>query len=180
MGHYIEADGIKPLPAIVQPILEYHIPQSAKSLRRLLGMINYYCRFIPKCSSMLKPFTSLLQSHPKQVVLPPPALDSFHAGKTAIANATLLFHHNPDPHSELSLRTDASQAAAGAVLQQTSNRIPRLLAFFFGSYNPLRYRTFRPQTARSLFVHQTIPVFFWRQTVCNLYGSKTLNTCPPK
>ena len=33
---------------------------------------------------MLQPLTDLLQSNPKQLVLPPPALDSFHAAKTAI------------------------------------------------------------------------------------------------
>ena len=45
---------------------------------------------------MLQPLTDLLQANPKQLVLPPHALDSFHA---AIANATMLFHYNPDPHS---------------------------------------------------------------------------------
>ena len=56
----------------------------------------------------------------------------------------MLFHYNPDPHSELSLRTDASQVAVGAVLQQTSNGIPRPLAFFSRKLQPaqMRYSTF--------------------------------------
>ena len=130
LGHIIGADGIKPLPSKVEAILEYPAPQSLKSLRRFLGIISYYCRFIPNCSAMLQLLTDLLQANPKQLVLPQHALDSFHAAKTAISNATMLFHYNPDPHSELSLRTDASEVAVGAVLQQTSNGIPRPLAFF--------------------------------------------------
>ena len=56
----------------------------------------------------------------------------------------MLFHYNPDPHSELSLRTDASQVAVGDVLQQISNGIPRPLAFFSRNLQPaqMRYSTF--------------------------------------
>ena len=60
LGHYIDADGIKPLPSKVQAILEHPAPQSLKSLRRFLGIINYYCRFIPNCSAMLQTLTDLL------------------------------------------------------------------------------------------------------------------------
>ena len=144
LGHHIDADGIKPLASKVQAITEYPLPQSLKSLRRFLGIINYYCRFIPDCSSVLQPLTDLLQANPKHLVLSPTAIDAFTAAKTAIANAAMLFHYNSDPNSELSIRTDASQVAVGAVLQQTSNGLHRPLAFFSRKLQPAqtRYSTF--------------------------------------
>ena len=108
----------KPLRAKVQLISKYPVPQSLKSLRRLLGINNYYYRFIPNCSAMLQPLTYLLYSNPKQLALPPLALDYFHAAKSHIASATMLFHYSPGPQSELSVRSDVSQVAVGAVPQQ--------------------------------------------------------------
>ena len=56
----------------------------------------------------------------------------------------MLLHYNPHPYSELSLRIDAPQVAVDAVLQQTSNGIPRPLAFFSRKLQPaeMRYSTF--------------------------------------
>ncbi|MBM6549403.1 reverse transcriptase family protein, partial [Streptococcus dysgalactiae] len=113
LGHCISAEGIKPLSTKVQAIVEYPPPTSLHSLRRFSGIINYYCRFIPNCSELLQPLTDLLQSNPKQLVLPPPAIEAFNAAKSAIANATMLAHFNPDPHAELSLRAAAPQVAVG-------------------------------------------------------------------
>ena len=151
LGHHIDADGIKPLASKVRAIVDYPLPQSLKSLRRFLGIINYYCRFIPDCSSALQPLTDLLQSDPKHLVLSPAAIDAFNVAKSAIANATMLYHYDPNPTSELSLRTDASQVAIGAVLQQTSNGINRPLAFSPGSYNPPSPATVHSVANYSLF-----------------------------
>jgi hypothetical protein len=35
-------------------------PQDIKLLKLFLGMINFYCRFLPNCGQVLKPLTNLL------------------------------------------------------------------------------------------------------------------------
>nr|CUU97467.1 gag pol polyprotein [Hymenolepis microstoma] len=55
LGHHINGRGIKPLPEKTQSILNYPTPQSVKSLRRFLGVVNYYGRFISNCAHILQP-----------------------------------------------------------------------------------------------------------------------------
>ena len=57
-----------------------------------------------------------MHKYPLQSLLPPLALDSFNAAKTTITNVIMLFHYDPDPHSELSLLIDVSEVAVGVVL----------------------------------------------------------------
>nr|CDS25719.1 gag pol polyprotein [Hymenolepis microstoma] len=50
LSHHINGRGITSLPEKTQSIMDYPIPQSVKSLRRLLGVVNYYGRFMPNCA----------------------------------------------------------------------------------------------------------------------------------
>ena len=47
LGHTVNAFGIKPLAERVDAIIEVPLPGTVKALRRYLGMINFYRRFIP-------------------------------------------------------------------------------------------------------------------------------------
>ena len=48
LGHSIDHKGIRPLPQKLSIIADYPVPQSLEQLRRFLGLINYYRRFIPR------------------------------------------------------------------------------------------------------------------------------------
>ncbi|GFW94147.1 hypothetical protein TNCV_1978871 [Trichonephila clavipes] len=50
LGHLITPDGIKPLPDKVQAVLDYKQPETAGSLRKFLGLLNFYRRFLPKAA----------------------------------------------------------------------------------------------------------------------------------
>ena len=65
LGHRINSSCISPVPDKIDAIKEYPVPQSIKSLRRFLGIINYYCRFIPRCADLLSPLTDLLKLKPE-------------------------------------------------------------------------------------------------------------------
>ena len=43
----LSAEDISPLPSAVDAIVNFVRPEKQKALRRYLGMINYYHRFIP-------------------------------------------------------------------------------------------------------------------------------------
>ncbi|KAL1123573.1 hypothetical protein AAG570_002649 [Ranatra chinensis] len=59
----ITREGIGPARQKVQGILVAGIPQNQTEIRRVLGMINYYRRFIPNAAEVCKPLTAALQKN---------------------------------------------------------------------------------------------------------------------
>ena len=59
LGH-VFAEGISPLPSAVDAIVNFVKPEKQRALRRYLGMVNYYHRFIPHCAAKLTPLNNLL------------------------------------------------------------------------------------------------------------------------
>ena len=60
LGHHVCAEGISPLPSAVDAIVNFVKPEKQRALRRYLGMVNYYHRFIPQCEAKLTPLNNLL------------------------------------------------------------------------------------------------------------------------
>ena len=81
-----------PLPEKIKSIVDYPVPQSIKSLRRCLGMVTYYCRFIPNCIQILHPLTDLLKCSAKHFTMTPEAEAVFATMKQHISNLTKLSH----------------------------------------------------------------------------------------
>nr|VZH94048.1 unnamed protein product [Spirometra erinaceieuropaei] len=118
LGHYVDQHGITPLTEKVQCILSFPVPNTLAQLRRLIGLMNYYRRFIPHCAAILAPLTDLLKSKAKPIELSPAAHTAFEEAKKVLADATMLHHLSSDAHAQLILTTDASSSAVGAVLHQ--------------------------------------------------------------
>lgn len=121
LGHYIDAQGIQPVKEKVSAIQKMVTPKTVKELRRYLGMLNFYRRFIPHAAETLIPLYDLLVHHSKMRKNTPLAWSSwaemaFRDAKQALAGAALLAY--PAPGAEISLAADASDVAIGAVLQQ--------------------------------------------------------------
>ena len=57
LGHLVDKNGIRPLPAKVEAITKYPRPTTCSQLLSFLGMINFYRRFIRGAASILKPLT---------------------------------------------------------------------------------------------------------------------------
>ncbi|XP_064477744.1 uncharacterized protein LOC135391418 [Ornithodoros turicata] len=95
LGHMVSSDGISPLPAKVEAIVKYPELQSFRQLRRFVGLINLYRRFIPHCAHILCP----LEEDPRcsshgacTLTWTEPARQAFQDIKTSLSNATLLHH----------------------------------------------------------------------------------------
>ncbi len=156
LGHHIDVTGIRPLEEKVQAVREFPLPDTQRKLRRFLGLVNIYHRFIPGGAAILRPLHSLLR-HTKRPSDSPPWTDdttaSFDKVKHALANATLLVH--PIPNAHTSVMTDASEVAVGAVLQQHINGQWCPLSFFSRALTPAetRYSTYdRELLAIYLFI----------------------------
>ena len=130
LGYNISSQGIQPLPDRVQAILEYPLPETAKKLQKFLGMINFYHRFIPRASVILRGLHTLSRSRPstKQLAWSEDDKKSFNEVKHLLSRATLLAF--PRENAELGLSTDASDKGMGAVLEQRVRGVWQPLAFF--------------------------------------------------
>ena len=95
-------------------------PKTIRHLRRFLGMLNVYRRFIPQAASQQAPLHNLLSGPKVKATTPITWMSELHAAfqsyKESLAHATLLAH--PHPSAPLALVTVASTTAMGAVLQQ--------------------------------------------------------------
>nr|VZI28787.1 unnamed protein product [Spirometra erinaceieuropaei] len=138
LGHEVNSDGIKPVPEKVSAISTFPVPTTISQLRRFLGMVNYYHRFLPHGATILQPLNSLLTHSKKTLVMTEEAVRSFNDVKAALADATLLAHPRSD--AQLTLMTDASSTAVGASLQQTVSGVLQPLAFFSKKLSPAETR----------------------------------------
>ncbi|CAH8610157.1 unnamed protein product [Schistosoma curassoni] len=142
LGHNITSQGITPIATEVDAIRNYPLPDSWKKLRRFLGLINYYRRFIPNCASILQPLTDALRGNARTFQLSPDAIQAFENAKKALNKEVTLTRRKSE--TPLAIMTDASDVAVGAVLQQLVNGIWEPLSFFSKRLNPTqtRYSTF--------------------------------------
>ena len=123
LGHHITPTGVIPLPQQVQTIRDFPKPTTLHKLRKFLGLVNFYHRFIPHCTTIMTLHSTqyLSQRHPTilnclELKWTDIATTVFQEIKDALANATLLVH--PQPDAPINVMTDASDITIGAVLQQ--------------------------------------------------------------
>ena len=147
LGHRVSSAGIAPLDSNVDAIQRYPQPTTTSQLRRFLGLVNFYHRFIPHCADILQPLHTLLSAHPIRPKSAPltwttDAEQAFSAIKSALSEASLLCH--PHPAAEVCLMTDASLTGVGGALQQRVDGVWQPLAFFSRKLMPAqqRYSTF--------------------------------------
>ncbi|KAI5720182.1 hypothetical protein M8J77_003074 [Diaphorina citri] len=61
LGYIVDSEGLKVDSDKTKAIREYPPPRNVRELRRVLGMITWYKRFLPNYSKLLQPMTKLLK-----------------------------------------------------------------------------------------------------------------------
>ena len=61
LGFLLDEDGLRIDPERCEPVTKYPAPINLKTLRRFLGMVNRYSRFIPRDSELKIPLVKLLR-----------------------------------------------------------------------------------------------------------------------
>ena len=96
----------------------------AKQLKRFLGTINFYRRFIPRAAVNQQILQSMIQGNVRNDKTPLKwddiTIAAFMQSKQDLANVTLLVH--PCCDAKLALAVDASGTAIGAVLHQITEK----------------------------------------------------------
>lgn len=132
LGHLIDKTGIMPLPDKVKVIEEFPKPKTITELRRFLGILNFYRRFLNHAAETLLPLHGMIGHSKKNDKTPltwtPEAETAFQSCKQLLKQATNLVH--PDPKKSLALMCDASDNAIGGCAQQYNGKAWEPLGFF--------------------------------------------------
>ena len=115
LGHLITPEGIKPNPKKIEVINSLPAPTTVKLVQQFLGMANYYKKFIPGYSIIVKPIVELIKKGVK-FIWSDACQKAFDIIKQLFTNAPLLRH--PDFQKDFFLSTDASKHGIACVLEQ--------------------------------------------------------------
>ena len=159
LGYRISAQGTRPLEDRVAAIQSYTLPQNVRQLRRFLGMLNFYHRFLPTAAMDQAPLNALLSGkvHGTTVISWTPELvAAFDKCKAALSTSTLLAH--PERGAHLAVVTDASGFAMGAALQQHVDGAWQPLAFFSRKLSPTQQK-YSPYDRELLAIYSAVRHF---------------------
>ncbi|UYV71990.1 K02A2.6-like, partial [Cordylochernes scorpioides] len=127
LGHTIDQEGIKPLCDNVAALRDMPRPKNIRAVRSLLGMVNYYRRFVPNAGEVLAPLSNLLKKEHK-FFWGTAEQAAFEIIKKVLTSEPVLVH--PVPSKPFILNTDASGIAVGACLQQEVQGVVKPVAYY--------------------------------------------------
>ena len=115
LGHIINHEGIRTLPEKTEEISKIKSPRNANKVCAFLGLLNYYCRFIPAFSDLMHPIQKLLKKNVK-FEFTEECDKAFLTAKETLMRDPILYH--PDPNTLWIIETDASKTAFAGILLQ--------------------------------------------------------------
>jgi cleavage and polyadenylation specificity factor subunit 1 len=160
LGYTVSAVGTRLLEENVAAMYRFQRPVLVKDLRRFLGMLNFYRRFIPHAASVQSPLHATLTGSKIKGSQPvdwtPTMVHAFEGCKPSLSRAKLLDH--PDPSAMLALFTDTSDTAIRAALQQRVCDAWQPLAFYSHKLSPAQ-QIYSPYDRELLAVYEAIKYF---------------------
>ena len=120
LGHILNSTGYLPSEDKIAGLRNYRTPTTAKQVRRFLGLINFYRRFIPNASELQVPLTKLTRKN-STFEWSEACQKSFDELIHKAINATQLTY--PAENDEYTLTTDASNVAVGGALSSQNGPI---------------------------------------------------------
>ena len=123
LGHLVSSKGLEVDKAKVEVIQDLALPTSIRELRRFLGHVGFYRRFIQDFAKVSKPLTSVLCKE-KDFIIEEEGKHTFMQLKQNLVEAPIL--QNPNWDLPFEIMCDASDFAVGAVLgsESTKSRPP--------------------------------------------------------
>ena len=115
LGHYISGQGLEPIPEKLESLQQMPTPTDLTEVRKFLGFLGYYRKFIPKYSDITRPLTNLTR---KDIPFEwsKACQAAFEMLKEYLLKEPILKY--PKPDQPYILYTDASKYAWAGVLTQ--------------------------------------------------------------
>lgn len=133
LGFHISAKGVKPPMEKVDAITKMPTPKTGLDLRRFLGALNFYKRFLPELSGNIRDLYAA--SNKRGPLMWNNLLEAqFQVAKEALKNAATLAY--PKQGAPLCISSDASGFGMAGVLEQYEEGHWRPLAFFSKKMTP--------------------------------------------
>ncbi|KAL1138978.1 hypothetical protein AAG570_009039 [Ranatra chinensis] len=126
LGYVVSERGIHPGPGKVEAIKNLQVPVDVKGVRSLMGLINFYQRFLPCLADQMERWNHLMKKWVKFEITDD-MLKSLDWAKEHLCREPVL--RFPDFTKQFVVTTDASQLALGAVLSQLDHLGDRPVAF---------------------------------------------------
>ena len=136
LGHHMDKDGIRPTTDNVIAIQNRTVSKSQTEIKRFLGIVNYYHRFVPNMATVLQPLNEKLNAKTKTLEWDENADNAFKTANSALRDATILVH--PKLDAETNIVVDASGTAV--VLQQNKHDTWQPFAFYSPKLKPTETR----------------------------------------
>ena len=131
LGHVVSETGISKTPDYVNRIADYPKPKTVGELREFLGLINFQRKFLPNCSAIQKPLSSMTtgkKSKPLQWSYD--MITAFDTLKEEMkVELELAYPDYSSKAEKLQLWVDASGTGAGAYLAQKQGDNNRVIGF---------------------------------------------------
>ena len=137
IGHIVSERGIEIDPDKTEKVINWPKPKTPEDVRRFLGFVGYYRRFIENFSRVSRPLTDLMPSPlSKKSKGKKPKKDwqwgseqdtAFETLKTHLVSSPILGY--ADSTLPYELHTDASGDSLGAVLYQEQNGAKRVISY---------------------------------------------------
>ena len=136
LGHVVSSNGVRKSAKYTNSIVEFPRPETVKTLRSFMGLVNFQREFIHNCSVISRPLNMLLTLHDKtKLDWSEEMRNAFQQLKTAMIQDIQLVYPDYDAISlPLEQATYASMYGAGASLSQVQER--RVIAYASTTFNP--------------------------------------------
>jgi hypothetical protein len=134
----VSAEGSQQLKERLTHLQDCQPPKTTSQFRRFLHVLKFFMRFLPHAAAHQAPLHDVLSgptvkgSHP--ITWTTELHKAFEECKASLSSSTLLAH--PEASAPLSVVTDASTSATGAVLQQRVQNLWQPLAFLSKKFKP--------------------------------------------
>ena len=115
IGHKLTAQGVKPDQSKVDAINKIPQPTCKKDAERLLGMVNYFAKFVPQMSMITDPIRKVMKSD-VEFKWGKQQQEAFRQIKEILTAAPVLAYY--DVKRPVTITCDASKSGLGAVLLQ--------------------------------------------------------------
>ncbi|XP_039292569.1 uncharacterized protein K02A2.6-like [Nilaparvata lugens] len=157
LGFIISKEGLRTAPSKIAAITNAPTPTNVSQLQAFLGLVNYYCKYVPKLATIAAPLHQLLR---KDSVFnwSVSCQQAFELIKSKLIAAPILAHY--DAKLPLQLATDSSAYGLGCVLSQIQKD---------GSEKPICY------ASRTLSKAEKGYSVIDREALAIVYGIKRFN-----
>jgi len=152
LGFTVSSKGVTPNQEKVKAIVDFPQPTDCKSVRRFLGMLNFYRRHIQNLAAVARPLTALTHKDPAsggivQFKWSPDCEKAFKDLKEKLVSAPVLCP--PDLSKQFFVWTDASLLGFGAVIEQLDEE---------GQRHPIAYASRQTNNAEQKYAPTQLEV----------------------